>query len=263
MSGKPSGETVAKAAVSGVSAGYTYDELDCQAFVEWAVKQAGGSMRYAGSNDMARNAVTYLDTLANAQKAGRLVKGALLFINDGDDWGGSSASTRNKYSDGKGNFSHVGLYVGSNALTDRDKSGKSRKCDVVHSSSTMGRVAGSTIANGWTHVGWAKEISYEGEEEAKVTTKQVYAANGKEVNVRKSASKQSAYILKLPVGTEVELLSDLGEWSKISYAGQTGYIMSEFLADVQSTESVTSGGTLEERVEALERRVTALEGGVG
>ena len=49
------------------------------------------------------------------------------------------------------------------ALTDVDKNGNARSCDVVHSSATMGRVAGSTLQNGWTHVGWAHEIDY-GEE---------------------------------------------------------------------------------------------------
>lgn len=54
---KPTGESVAAAAVQAVGVGYTYDEMDCQAFVEHCVKQAGGSMDYSGSNDMARHAV--------------------------------------------------------------------------------------------------------------------------------------------------------------------------------------------------------------
>ena len=54
---KPTGESVAAAAVQAVGVGYTYDEIDCQAFVEHCVKQAGGSMDYSGSNDMARHAV--------------------------------------------------------------------------------------------------------------------------------------------------------------------------------------------------------------
>ena len=62
--------------------------------------------------------------------------------------------------DGLGDFSHVGLYVGENVLADVDKNGNARSCDVVHSSATMGRVAGSTLANGWTHVMWFSEIDY-------------------------------------------------------------------------------------------------------
>ena len=39
---KPKAKDVAAAAVQAVSVGYTYDEMDCQAFVEHCVKQAGG-----------------------------------------------------------------------------------------------------------------------------------------------------------------------------------------------------------------------------
>ena len=49
------------------------------------------------------------------------------------------------HADGLGNFSHVGLYAGEDALIDTDKYGKPRSCNVVHSSATMGRVAGSTL----------------------------------------------------------------------------------------------------------------------
>lgn len=157
---KPTGKSVAAAAVQAAHVGYTYEDMDCQAFVEHCVKQAGGSMSYRGSNDMARHAA-WLGTLENAQAEGMLRPGALLFIHEEDE----SALPARYVGDGLGDFSHVGLYVGADALSDTDKSGRRRACDVVHSSATMGRVAGSTLQNGWTHVGWAHEIDY-GEEAA-------------------------------------------------------------------------------------------------
>ncbi len=157
---KPAGTSVAAAAVLAAHVGYTYEEMDCQAFVEHCVKQAGGTMSYRGSNDMARHAA-WLGTLENAQAEGMLRPGALLFIHEEDE----SALPARYAGDGLGDFSHVGLYVGADALSDTDKNGRRRACDVVHSSATMGRVAGSTLQNGWTHVGWAHEIDY-GEEAA-------------------------------------------------------------------------------------------------
>lgn len=151
----PTGKSVAAAAVQAVGVGYTYDEMDCQAFVEHCVKQAGGEMAYSGSNDMARNAV-WLGTLENAKAAGKLVPGAGMLIHEDTE-----ANLPAKYrGDGLGDFSHVGLYVGEGALCDTDKNGNARSCDVVHSSATMGRVAGSTLKNGWTHVMWFAEIDY-------------------------------------------------------------------------------------------------------
>ena len=152
---KPTGESVATAAVQATHVGYTYDDLDCQAFVEHCARQAGGAMDYLGTNDMARRAA-WLGTLAQAQAQGRLVPGAGLLIREETD-----ANLPERYAgDGLGDFSHVGLYVGENALTDVDKNGNARSCDVVHSSATMGRVAGSTLENGWTHVLWFSEIDY-------------------------------------------------------------------------------------------------------
>ena len=152
---KPTGNQVARAATLAAHVGYTYDELDCQAFVEHCVRQAGGRMDYLGTNDMARRAA-WLGTLDEARAQGRLVPGAGLLIRESTE-----ANLPARYAgDGLGDFSHVGLYVGENALTDTDKNGRRRACDAVHSSATMGRVAGSTLQNGWTHALWFPEIDY-------------------------------------------------------------------------------------------------------
>lgn len=49
------------------------------------------------------------------------------------------------------------------------------------------------------------------------------------VNVRSAASTSSDRLGVLPGGTSVDLLSTEGEWSKINYNGQIGYVKSEFL----------------------------------
>ena len=157
---RPTGKMAAAAAVALAQSYHSYQEMDCQALIEQAVRNVGGQMDYRGSNDMARNAA-WLGTLENARAEGKLVPGALLFIHEDDE----SGLPARYQGDGFGDFSHVGMYVGENALTDTGKNGQRRECDVVHSSQSMGRVCGSTLQNGWTHVGWAHEIDY-GEEAA-------------------------------------------------------------------------------------------------
>ena len=152
---KPRAVQLARAAVQAVGVGYTYDEMDCQAFIEHCARQAGGAMDYLGTNDMARRAA-WLGTLSQAQAEGRLVPGAGLLIREETE-----ANLPARYAgDGLGDFSHAGLYVGPDALTDTDKTGRMRSCDAVHSSATRGRVAGSTLQNGWTHAIWFPEIDY-------------------------------------------------------------------------------------------------------
>lgn len=155
---KPTGAQVAAKAVAAVSEGHSYAEMDCQAFIEYCVNSCGGRMAYAGSNAMYRSSAVYLATIANAKAEGKLVPGAGLLIVEE-----VSAGTPAKYrGDGLGDATHVGLYVGERALVDVDSRGKSRVCNVVHSGSTMGRVAGSTLQNGWTHVILFREIDYSG-----------------------------------------------------------------------------------------------------
>lgn len=246
---KPKGKDVAAAAVQAVSVGYTYDEMDCQAFVEHCVKQAGGAMSYRGSNDMARHAA-WLGTLENAQAEGMLRPGALLFIHEEDE----SALPARYAGDGLGNFSHVGLYVGADALSDTDKNGRRRACDVVHSSATMDRVAGSTLQNGWTHVGWAHEIDY-GEEAAPGVEPgagidqgeaggaaavgdgltagspaagaeryaMVVSPDGGPVKLRKSASKDESLYWHVNPGARVQVERERDGWALIRAICTDGY----------------------------------------
>lgn len=117
------------------------DGADCQGLIEAIVRALGGRLSYRGSNDMFRNACSYVGTLTQARKDGRLVPGAVLFIVRQD--GGEPP----QYKDKKGNASHIGWYTGG-------------RYEVVHASSSRGKVATSTLKNAWTHVGWLKAVDY-------------------------------------------------------------------------------------------------------
>ena len=47
--------------------------------------------------------------------------------------------------------------------------------------------------------------------------------------MRSGAGTGYALVGQVPKGTRVELLSDQGEWSQISYNGLNGYVMSTYL----------------------------------
>lgn len=151
---RPSGQSVVLKALSLL--GQPYERLDCQALVRRAIAAAGGEQPPKGVNTLMRSpSVVWWGTLDSARARGRLVPGAALLMHRDD--GREPARYRG---DGMGNFSHIGLYAGENALTDTDARGRSRACDVIHSSQSMGRVAGSTLQNGWTHAAWLSQIDY-------------------------------------------------------------------------------------------------------
>ena len=257
---KPTANQVAQAAMAAAHVGYTYEEMDCQAFVEHCVHQAGGAMDYLGTNDMARRAA-WLGTLSDARAQGRLVPGAGLLIREETE-----ANLPARYAgDGLGDFSHVGLYVGEGALCDTDKNGNARSCDVVHSSATMRRVAGSTLANGWTHVMWFSEIDYGNEAGLGVdhgadsddvadgmdisdgltagtsaTSVKRYAVvvspDGGPVKLRKSASKDESLYWHVNPDARVQVEHERDGWALIRAICTDGhtrraYMMSKFLHD--------------------------------
>ena len=216
--------------------GRSYEEMDCQEFVERCLAEVGIRMDLKGSNAWWRE-MTWTGTPEECAKIfGSVPKGAFLFILEMD--GGEE---KRGYHDGKGNASHIGIKTG-------------RGKGAIHSSATRGCVAESefhdkTIKNGgWNRVGLWDQMDYgktinwllehigigsvpadQSQEEDKTMMVTVTSPNGKPVNLRKAADKGAALVDQIPDGTEAELLSSGEEWSKIKAKGKTGWMMTEFL----------------------------------
>lgn len=203
----------------------TYDQEDCQAFIEQTVKRAGGVMRdYRGSNDMYRNACSEIVPLAIA----RLQPGMLLFIVEHD--GGELDQYK---ADGLGNASHVGWYTGG-------------IYEVVHSSDTRGGVAPSTLKNGWTHAGYAKELSYTGQPPVDVKpevtplTGFINLPADKNVFHRISPNTSSAWWGRINGQEMVDVISINGDWARVKYGGHDGYVMAKFIEMAEAPPPITT-----------------------
>ena len=99
----------------------TYDDVDCQAFCELILKDigirnsAGKAYNWKGSNDIARNACSWLGTKEECIKQfGQIPLGAWAFI-----WENKTGKEKERgYTDGKGNYSHIGIYIGNDIVRD-------------------------------------------------------------------------------------------------------------------------------------------------
>ena len=242
--------------------GMSYSKMDCQAFVERCLSDAGLKRNLAGSNawyrEVHRNG--WGGTPEDCKKRfGTIPKGAFLFILSED-----GGEVQRGYRDGLGNASHIGLYTG-------------RGKGALHSSSSRGMVCesafnGKSIPNGgWNRVGLWRELDYGGwvntlltvsagiskltqpvatqtslstsaaeTSEQAVTDVQcaetalhgsahVSSANGKPVRVRAKPSTGSSALTSLPSGTAVEVLDTSGDWCRIAFT-QTGWMMKRFLS---------------------------------
>ena len=108
---------------------YKYDDLDCQAFVEKVLydsgvrKPDGSTYNWKGSNSMWRSALSWRGTIAEAvEKFGQIPDGSWAFMlkNDGGE-------KDRGYTDGEGNASHVGIYVGGGLVRDSTRSTKTKR----------------------------------------------------------------------------------------------------------------------------------------
>ena len=215
--------------------GRSYEEMDCQAFVEKCMADVGLRMDLGGSNSWYRECGKHgwVGTPEECVKEfGSVPKGALLFILEP-----VGTKTPAKFrNDGIGDVTHMGIVTG-------------RGDGAIHSSSSRGCVAtskfrGKTIPNGgWNRVGLYDKFDYDGaerreeveaifqedEEEAggEKLTGTVTAETGSTVNLRKT--KGGKLLERIPIGSEVTILDYGEEWCQVIAGGLKGWMKTEFI----------------------------------
>lgn len=207
--------------------GVPYEEMDCQKFVEKCLKDCGDNTDLGGSNSWFRECMKngWVGTPEECKEQfGEVPTGAFLFILEP-----VSESTPEKFrNDGIGDATHIGIVTNTGE-------------GAIHSSHSKGGVCeskfkGKTIPNGgWNRVGLWNKVDYglnpdEGGEDTPVAeTAIVSSENGGSVKMRAKPSIDCRLYWDVPSGSVVDLLEPGGDWSKIRWAGKTGYMMSNFL----------------------------------
>jgi len=246
--------------------GRPYSEMDCQAFVEKCLKDAGISLDLPGSNAWYRK-MTWVGSPEDCKKKfGGIPQGAFLFIlaNDGGE-------KERGYYDGKGNASHIGIYTamtGQQMVDDAMAHGNTKAVNynfgdgAIHSSSSRGAVCtskfqGKTIPNGgWNKVGLWDQLKY-GEpydsilsgkpsgggddpepdpepEPSGTETATVFSDNGGSVKLRAKPSTDCSMYWDIPFGATMEVDDHESDWCHgtacdVHGLQHTGYMMTKFL----------------------------------
>ena len=261
--------------------GVPYSTMDCQAFVEAALKEIGISENLPGSNAWYRH-MTWVGTPEECKASfGKIPPGAFLFILEHD------GKEPEKYkSDGIGNASHIGIYTGmtgAEMVRIADEAGivNALKYDfgngAIHSSQSRGFVCtsnfkGKAIDGGWNRVGLWDKLSYDinipGEPEEGVTpvTATVNGPNGETVFLRGKPSAKVPYICRVPSGAKVQMVGeDQNGWTAVNYNGQKGYMKTEFLTpgDATLAEQEPTGDTIPVQRKWLEEQYAYIGGLLG
>lgn len=170
---------------------------DCSGLFTWAFKKLGGYM-YHGSNTMWNKYCAAQGKLRDGIRTDgqKLLPGTAVFtLRNGND----------RY--------HVGLYIGNG--------------EVIEASGTRVGVIKSKITNSkWAEWGELKGVDYSTNTD---NTPNVGSAvvNDVRVALRTGPSTKDDVILRVDKGERVQVLGE--SWTKVSYQGRTGYMMTKFL----------------------------------
>lgn len=197
---------------------------DCIGLIIGAFRLAGVSYNgMHGSNWFIRNEVTAYRRISSVND---LAPGDIIF--KAYEKGASGWQLPERYWKGSDlrDYYHVGVVVSVSPLA------------IWHCTS-RGGVGGVYVDNKlgkWSYHARAKAIDYQAAElppqertEEKMVTMRVYSDNGKGANMRAKQSTSSSLLDRIPENAEVTVLDTSGDWSRVTYAGRTGYVMSKFL----------------------------------
>ena len=218
---------------------------DCIGLVMGAMTRLGrGSCPMHSTNYFARYQMDGLRILSSAEKlsVGQLVYKANDDQSDLDD----RYKPGGRYyveSIGLVNFYHVGVVTAENPL------------EITHctQSGSISGIKRDSSTKGWTHVGEMRGVDYsahytEQKEETYMLKATVTAANGDPVRMRKAPGTDAVTLVKLPVGTPVEVPENAGEWATIvAPDGKRGYMMTKFLT-FDDEVSVHDGADMPEEI---------------
>lgn len=99
--------------------------------------------------------------------------------------------------------------------------------------------------NGWTKIKLGTGIEgYIKSNDVNFKKMQTAYITNKGVNLRQSATTESNSIHILNTGDIVNIIEDLGAWTKVSFNSKTGYVYSEYItSDINKTNSVSRGSS--------------------
>lgn len=192
-----------------------YDHLcDCIGLIIGAIRRAGGQWHGThGTNYAARHEMVSLSKIDGVKslKPGEVVYKAR-------PPGDSKYSLPAKYKSGTDqlDYYHIGVVVSVSPLR------------IYHMTAPKPKV--DTSIGKWAYHGMLKKISTE---VIPVGTLVNYAAKvigDGMLNMRTGPDAKASRIMQLPVGTVVAVNEEDGDWSQVSYAGKTGYVMAKYLS---------------------------------
>lgn len=121
--------------------------------------------------------------------------------------------------------------------------------EITHctSSGLVDGIAYDSRISAWSHFGDLLDVDNtetEAEEPMSTYNATVTAPNGNTVRMRSRPSTDAPTVAKVPIGETVQVTESAAGWAKIKWAGQSGYMMSNFLSAQNAVETGEDADTI-------------------
>lgn len=180
-----------------------------------------------GTNYCARN---YIDGLKPFDTTLELKKGDVVLKRRAPGDNGYSLPDTYKNDPDQYDYYHIGVVTSDTPLK------------ITHCTTVPGGIQVDQGKKNWSVKGKLRPITDEGGKGMGIKAI-VTADNGLPVNLRSRPEiKDGTFITKVPLNSEVDILEEGNEWSKVKYQGITGYMMTKYLVPVASDMPPEEGG---------------------
>lgn len=187
-------------------------KCDCVGLIIGAIRRSGGAWDgIHGSNYAARNEMEYLLPVTDADD---LIVGEVVYKASMPGQTNYNLPSRYKQDPDQRDYYHIGIVRSVAPLR------------IVHC--TGPGIVTDTKLGKWTHRGWLRKVSREGEIPMEdVKTAVVKADSGSTVNLR--SKPDGALVDRIPVGTTVTVIAQQDGWVRVSDGATSGWMMERYL----------------------------------
>ena len=224
-------------------------ECDCIGLIIGGIRLCGGKWNgIHGTNYAARNEMRSLLRIADAAELGL---GELVYKAREPGQSGYALPGRYASSADQKDYYHVGVVTGLEPL------------EITHCTSVAGGIRRDNALGQWQFAGRLKRVEAPGEDaEAKGGEEPMeynYRVIGGSLNMRRKPGRNEAKMTTLPDGQEVyAAASETPGWMKVTYNGQTGYCMAQYLEALQPAQEGGQTGEAGEGVTLTREELAAL-----
>jgi len=202
---------------------YTYAQRDCIGSIWKILERYGAKTSYVGSNWFARHELKNMRPLTDKSQ---LYDGCAVLKTVLPNQSGYALPGRYESDADPIDYNHIGIGTDAGEILDSTRTASGRDGPGV-STAKIG-------PNSWDVIADFEDVDYSGateppQEGADLLIGYINLPSTSNVFHRISPSNGSQWYGRINGGEAVEIVSDSGEWTRVRYGGNDGYVMSKFI----------------------------------